>query len=295
MKLRACFRQRERSHRIWILECDIVTTPSTDEILAQWLHGRPKLTQKAYLRDVTNAMTFLDYPILENISLAHLQRYQSHLAEVRHLKPSTVNRQMTALRSLFKFCVRQGYITRNHAEALQVPKVNSDLNKRILTPEQVQTLIAHARNDKERLLLRFTYAIGCRVSEVCGLTWADCVSRVDGKASVTLLGKRGKQRTVVLPSQVWADLAKLRSGPADSVFGMNRYQAHDAIKAAAAAAGLSPDISFHWLRHATASHSLAAGAKIHVVRDTLGHSSIAVTDIYLHANPDESAGDFLSL
>lgn len=272
-----------------------MATPPTDETLAQWLHGRPQLTQEAYARDVTNALTFLGHPSLESLSLADLQRYQSHLSDVRHLEPSTVNRQMSSLRSLLKFCVQQGYIHRNQAEALQLPKVNSDLNKRILTPEQVQTLIAHARNDHERLLLRFTYALGCRVSEVCGLRWDDISDRPDGKANVTVLGKRNKKRTVVLIAPVWTELAKLRSHPEASVFGFNRFQAHDAIKAAATAAGLSPEISFHWLRHATASHSLAAGAKINVVRDTLGHSSIAVTDIYLHANPDESAGDFLSL
>jgi integrase/recombinase XerD len=58
---------------------------------------------------------------------------------------------------------------------------------------------------------------------------------------------------------------------------------------------LNEKISAHWLRHAHARHAIEAGAPIHVVRDTLRHSSIAVTNAYLESFPDQSSADYLNL
>lgn len=52
-------------------------------------------------------------------------------------------------------------------------------------------------------------------------------------------------------------------------------------------------VSPHWLRHAHASHAMDRGAKIHLVRETLGHASVATTARYLHTRPDESSALFL--
>ena len=270
--------------------------PSIAEILEQWLYGRPKLTQKAYLRDATFGLKFLGDPLLENITLGDLQLYQSHLIEVRHLKPRTVNKKMSALRSLLKFAQEQEFISRNPAVALRSPKVLDDFQERILTPQQVKAIIAAAEPGRDRVLLMFVYTTGCRISEACGLLWKDFSSKPDGAAVARLLGKRDKWRSVHIPMTVWTELATLRGEALDddSVFNIARRQAHDVMKAAAIKAGV-PDASMHWLRHSLASHALDAGAPISVVRDTLGHASIQTTDKYLHSNPDESAGDYLEL
>jgi integrase/recombinase XerD len=65
------------------------------------------------------------------------------------------------------------------------------------------------------------------------------------------------------------------------------------VKAAAERAGVDPAASTHWLRHAHASHALDAGAPVHLVRQGLGHASLATTTRYAHARPDASAGDYL--
>jgi integrase/recombinase XerD len=67
------------------------------------------------------------------------------------------------------------------------------------------------------------------------------------------------------------------------------------VKAAAARAGLPPEVSAHWLRHAHASHALDRGAPAHLVQATLGHSSLTTTGRYLHARPSESSGKFLAI
>ena len=65
------------------------------------------------------------------------------------------------------------------------------------------------------------------------------------------------------------------------------------LKIAATKAGVNPDISAHWLRHAHASHALDRGATIAEVKDTLGHANISTTSGYLHARPGHSSGRVL--
>ena len=62
------------------------------------------------------------------------------------------------------------------------------------------------------------------------------------------------------------------------------------IKRTAEKAGISPDLSAHWVRHAHASHALNNGAPISLVQATLGHESLATTSVYTHARLGESSG-----
>lgn len=70
---------------------------------------------------------------------------------------------------------------------------------------------------------------------------------------------------------------------------------HRIVKAAAVRAGIQGNVSAHWLRHSHASHALDRGANIALVRDTLGHSSLAVTSRYTHAKPNESSALHLAV
>ena len=75
---------------------------------------------------------------------------------------------------------------------------------------------------------------------------------------------------------------------------LDASQVHRIVKAAAARAGLPPEVSAHWLRHAHASHALDRGAPISLVKTTLGHASVATTDRYLHARPNDSSARYLA-
>jgi integrase/recombinase XerD len=270
----------------------------TTEIIERWLYGRSKNTQDAYLRDIEQAMRFWDGPPLEAIALGHLQDYQTHLIQQRRLKDASVKRKMNALGSLLDFAYQQEWIPKNPALKLKTPKVHDAIHDRILSVEQVKAIIEAAKPGRDRALLLFTYATGGRISEVCGLLWKDCTPKPDGSAVVRLLGKGDKWRAVKVPASVWSIVAELRSPSLSDeakVFGLQRRQAHDIVKAAVQKSGAPDEASAHWLRHSNASHSLEAGAPIHVVRDSLGHASIQTTDKYLHSNPDQSASDYLNL
>ena len=122
------------------------------------------------------------------------------------------------------------------------------------------------------------------------------------RGQVTVLGKGGKTRAVLLQPGLWRELVALRGDAPDGapVFRSRRgghltpKAVHEAVKAAGRRAGLPAGVSAHWLRHAHASHALDRGAPIHLVQATLGHVSVATTGKYLHARPNDSSGRYLA-
>lgn len=79
----------------------------------------------------------------------------------------------------------------------------------------------------------------------------------------------------------------------ESKKSLTRFQAFRIIKAAAKMAKVEPIPSPHWFRHTNATHSIEAGAPVHIVQTTLGHSSITTTGKYLHAAKTESNVSYL--
>jgi integrase/recombinase XerD len=138
--------------------------------------------------------------------------------------------------------------------------------------------------------------------ELCGLRWRDVQGRGDA-GQVTVYGKGGKARAVVLQPSVWTELVELRgNAPDDAPVFYSRKGGHLSpfhvgwiVKAEAKRAGLKKNISPHFLRHSHATHTLENGAPIHLVSATLGHASIATTGRYLHARPSQSSGRYLKL
>jgi len=150
-------------------------------------------------------------------------------------------------------------------------------------------------------MLRFLYESGCRVSELCGLTWRDVQPRENGQAQVTIFGKGDKTRHVLISRRLHTELGRLRgeAGPDAPVFPSRSGQALDqpavfrVIQAAAKRAGIPQGVSPHWFRHAAASHALDNGAPISLVKEQLGHSSLEVTSVYVHARPTDGLFKYL--
>ncbi len=95
--------------------------------------------------------------------------------------------------------------------AVRVPSVKNRLAERILTESEVQRILALEPDSRNRVLLTLLYASGGRVSELCGLKWKDTQERRDG-GQVTLYGKGGKTRVVLLSDATWKILKTLRNG-----------------------------------------------------------------------------------
>ena len=172
------------------------------------------------------------------------------------------------------------------------------LAKRIMSEVEVSLHLRAASSKRDRVLLEVIYAGGLRVSETVGLTWADVLPR-DDRVQLSITGKGGKVRQVLLPEIVSRALLSLRgeAGANDAVFPSREGGGHltertvnGMVKRAAAKAGINEAVSPHWLRHAHGSHAIDRGASLPEVQTTLGHGNIATTSGYLHARPDTSSG-----
>ena len=118
-----------------------------------------------------------------------------------------------------------------------------------------------------------------------------------------MFGKGGKTRNVLLPVSIHREVfaGPAGSGHLKSPYSASRKkgghldgsQVRRIVARAGKDAGLEVEVSPHDLRHAHASHSSDSGAPLHLVRATLGHSSIATTGRYLHARPNESSATYL--
>jgi integrase/recombinase XerD len=270
------------------------------KLIDMWLHGRPTTTQKEYCRDVQYFLDLVGKP-LTAMALEDLQSFATHLSTL-NLKERTIRRKINSVKSLFSFAAKLNYVRFNVAAALRLPKIEYAIAHRILPQREILKLINAATPGRDRALLKLLYATGMRISEACGLNWEDFIERDDGTIQVSILGKGGKRRVVLVPDSVWVEVEALRGGDADespvfvSVRGrrrLDRSSVHRIIKEAALKAGVNPKISAHWMRHANASHALQRGASLPLVKESLGHSSIAVTDIYLHASPKDSTSNYL--
>ena len=304
-----------------------VTQANDDAHLVRlWLHGKSANTRDAYERDVRAFVDFADIP-LQRLTLGHLQGWADALEDAG-LAASTRARKLSAVKSLLSFGHRLGYLIYNVGGAVTPPKQKDTLAERILPEATVHRLLSVADQAAESgrftdrrnaVALRLFYASGGRVSELAGLRWRDCVERSLERGrptgQVTLFGKGGKTRRVLLSADTWAvldahcqretargqaeaDGPVLRSRKADAdgtARGLTRQQLWRIVKGLAKRAGLPDAVSPHFFRHAHASHALDRGAPPHLVQQTLGHASLQTTSRYAHARPDDSSARYLGV
>jgi len=274
---------------------------SDQHLIELWLHGRSKHTERAYRSDSKRLLEAVAKP-LSQITLGDLQHLANELGN-EGLEPSSVYRRLSAVKSLFAFGHRLGYLTFDVAAPLRLPALREKLAERILEETDVLKMIALENMPRNKQILLTFYASGFRVAELCSLKWGDLQSR-DKAGQITVFGKGAKTRTVLIPQSVWNTLQALRGDSAENapVFKSRKKGGHldesqvwRIVSKAAKRAGLEKAVSCHWLRHAHASHALDRGAPIHLVQSTLGHSSLSTTGKYLHARPTDSSANYLPI
>lgn len=281
--------------RLQVADCN-----SDKELIDLWLHDKTPNTLDAYRRDAEEFRWFIEDKPLSRVVLNDLMFYSDALKQ-QGRAPATVNRKLSAVKSLLSYGVMIGYLSINAGAALKLPKLDNSLAERILSESQVLRLIGAASPGRDRILLRFLYESGCRVSELVALIWKNLQPR-DDAGQVRILGKGNKTRVVLLTPQLWADLMFLRASDSldTPVFKSQRSgrklvrsEVNELVTRVAKKAEIPGNVSPQWLRHAHASHSLERGAPIHLVQATLGHRNLQTTGRYLHARPSDSSSRYL--
>src|SRR5690606_13778116 len=105
---------------------------------------------------------------LHIVTLTDLQGLADHL-EGRRLRPISIHRKLAAIKSLFAFAHRLGYLPFDTARPLRLPASRETLANRILTEGEVQAMLAAERHPRNRVILHLLYITGMRVSELAGL------------------------------------------------------------------------------------------------------------------------------
>ena len=210
----------------------------------------------------------------------------------RGLSPKSLQRRLSACRSLYRWLLKQGQVVASPAEAVRAPKAPRKLPQVLDVDEAVQ-LVEVATDAplgrRDRALLELFYSSGLRLSEVCALKWQDLDF---AQGLVTVLGKGSKQRIVPVGSharmalQAWRD--EVRGADDAQVFpgrGGRQITARAVqlrIKQLAMKQGVFKRIHPHLLRHSFASHVLESSGDLRGVQELLGHADIATTQIYTH-------------
>ena len=259
-------------------------------------------TVAAYRRDLASYVDFLAARGIDDaadVTAVEVSEFVRQLTAGR--ATSSVARHVASVRTFHQFALDEALTTTNPAADVSPPRLGQRLPKALTIDQVTRMLEAPDRTTPDGLrdaaLLELLYGTGGRVSEVCGLDVDDVtVALADPDAGLRLLGKGNKERMVPLGSYarsaVDAYLVRARTGLARAGSGspalllnqrggrLSRQSAWAAIKRAAAAAGITEEVSPHSLRHSFATHLLDGGADLRVVQELLGHSSVATTQIY---------------
>jgi integrase/recombinase XerC len=222
----------------------------------------------------------------------------------RHgLSGKSIQRALSALRTFYRYLLREGIVTRNPANGVSAPKSTRRLPG-TLTADQATRLVTLEAADplavRDRALLELLYSSGLRLSELVNLD----VSELDvAGGSVRVTGKGRKVREVPVGAQARAALkewlaqrAQFAPAGESAVFltlagrrlGARAVQAR--LRSRARRQGMELPVHPHMLRHSFASHVLESSGDLRAVQEMLGHANISTTQIYTHLDFQHLAG-----
>ncbi|MDD5556493.1 MAG: tyrosine recombinase XerC [bacterium] len=226
---------------------------------------------------------------------------RQYLAELNRasLSRASVARAVSALRSFYRFMVREGALAANPFLGVTGPRREKTLPRFLDVPTARRLMEAAAGDDlltlRDRAILETLYSTGMRVGELVSLNVGDMdllgeVLRVRGKGNKDRLAPIGREAVRALaayfrvrgaaagrraPAFVNRDGGRLTALSVRAVVG--KY-----VRKAAIEGKVSP----HSLRHSFATHLLDAGADLRAVQELLGHSSLSTTQVYTHVTAE---------
>lgn len=240
----------------------------------------------------------------EQVGPLDIRAYLSELNNKQYAR-RTIARRISALRSFYKFMVRENVLEYSPLTKIHSPKLDKKLPTfldEIEITELLELPDAKPLGIRDRAVLEMLYATGCRVSELVGLT----LERVDiANRFVMLLGKGNKERLVPIghtcceAMQTYYNMRRLLmkkyQQTHEFIFVNNRGGAltdrsvRRILEKYINMLALHKHVSPHTIRHTFATHLLEHGADLRSVQELLGHANLSTTQIYTHITNERIA------
>lgn len=267
-------------------------------------------TCRAYAHDleefVVRSAVFLekdvqDFP-LELLDALAIRRHIGYLYKTN--TKTSIGRKLSAIRSFFRFLVRQGVLDASPAEMIPNPRTENSIPVflpidemfRLLDSVAAESLSGH----RDRAILEILYSSGLRVSELTAMNVHDVnfdqsVIRVHGKGNKERVTPVGKKALTALKAyreclECQTGIGFLENGPLFLNFRNSRLTSRSVARILdkwALKCNLSMPVFPHAMRHSFATHLLDSGADLRIVQELLGHKRLSTTQKYTHVSMDK--------
>jgi integrase/recombinase XerC len=252
----------------------------------------------AYKNDISTFEAYLTREFSVSLVEVNYQMIRSWVVELMEagISAKSVNRKISSLKSFYKFLLRKEMIKVNPLNRVISPKIPKRLPN-FVEEKKMTNLFANTQftdnfeGIQDRLLLEIFYTTGMRLSELINITKSNI-----NNSSVKVLGKGNKQRIIPITNRV----IELINDMKQKMKGLKIIAENDFLFVSTKGKKLNPKFVYnkvnfylgqvtsmdkkspHVLRHTFATHLLNNGADINAIKELLGHSSLAATQVYTH-------------
>ncbi len=254
----------------------------------------------SYENDLNQFFSYLlhQYPdtTINDVKSMMVRSWLAQLKGEEDLTAKSINRKISALKSFFKYQMKLGLLLQTPMGTIVAPKITKRLPS-FIQESQLDTLFHHVefadnwQGRTEKLVLDLFYATGMRLSELIQLK----ESQIDSSyRQIKVLGKGNKERIIPVSQQLIEGIQQYIQDKPIKLEGiyhvfitekgksLNPRSVYGFVKKNLGLVTTAQKKSPHTLRHSFATHLMNNGADLNAVKELLGHSSLAATQVYTH-------------
>jgi integrase/recombinase XerC len=271
-----------------------------------------RYTVRNYTTDLLDFFQFVRAKKIGSLKEVDKHNFRDYLSDLleRGFVKASIARKLSAIRSFYRYLLREELIDANPLATTASPKLDKRLPS-FLTLEEIERLLeAHDLSkplgQRDRAWMELLYASGIRVSELAHLNLEQVnlesrEIRVWGKGSKERMVLMGKPAAVALNAYLSQGRHKLLGKKSGNTLFLNQFggrlterSVQRILQKYAKLAGIEKRVHPHMLRHTFATHLLDRGADLRVVQELLGHADLSSTQIYTHVTKSQARRVYLA-